>query len=111
MTRPAPRRSALSAQSVVAPQPAKTSPAGPATSASLASAQRESEKVTLRLPRELVEQARAAYWTSAMHTGTRSFAAWVAQAIEAKLQMEQDAYNGGEPFPSLPAGRIPTGRR
>ncbi|MDO4258481.1 MAG: ParA family protein [Actinomycetaceae bacterium] len=69
------------------------------------------EKVTLRLPSEVVAEARAAWWTTSMTTQTRSFSAWVAAAIETKLMEDRETFNGGQAFAPLPPGQIPTGRR
>lgn len=110
MTRPSPRMSALST-SVVAPlngTPQIASTAGANGNTGNASA---FTKLTVRVPAELADEVRAAFWHTSAHTRTRSLSAWVTEALEAKLEHDRDVFNSGMRFDSLTAGSIPTGRR
>lgn len=101
MSRPEPRMSALSG-SPVAPNPTQTGNAGK---------DRAYAKLTVRVPEDLIDEARTAFWTTSAHTSTRSLSAWVSEAIADKLEHDRDAFNGGRRFTPMPAGEIPTGRR
>ena len=68
-------------------------------------------KLTVRVPQELAEEARAAFWQTSAHTRIRSLSAWIACAIEDKLASDRDTFNGGAHFSPLPPGQIPSGRR
>lgn len=104
--RPTPRRSALAGTSPVTP--AMTGKTG---LPSVPSPTDATSKITVQLDADLIGRARNAYWSTGHITRTRSFAAWVGQAIQSKLEADQDEYNGGEPFDPIEAGEIPTGRR
>ncbi|WP_277063073.1 hypothetical protein [Schaalia cardiffensis] len=101
MSRPEPRMSALSSSPVV-PRSTHTGNAGK---------DRTYAKLTVRVPEEVLEEARAAFWSTSAQTSTRSLSAWVVDAIEAKLDHNRNAFNGGRRFTPVPAGEIPTGRR
>lgn len=110
MTRPSPRMSALST-SVVAPRngtPQIASTAGANGNTGNASA---FTKLTVRVPAELADEVRAAFWHTSAHTRTRSLSAWVTEALEAKLEHDREVFNGGAQFSPIQVGEIPTGRR
>lgn len=96
--------SALSG-SPVAPNPTQTGKTGNAGK------DRAYAKLTVRVPEDLINEARAAFWTTSAHTSTRSLSAWMSEAIADKLERDRDAFNGGRRFTPMPAGEIPTGRR
>lgn len=113
MTRPSPRMSALST-SVVAPRngtPQIASTAGANGNTGNAGNASAFTKLTVRVPAELADEVRAAFWHTSAHTRTRSLSAWVTEALEAKLEHDRDVFNSGMRFDSLAAGEIPTGRR
>lgn len=65
-------------------------------------------KVSLYLPRDLVEEARTAWISEWSPDGCPNFSAWVARAVEAELRRARG--DAGHPLEPTPAGRIPTGR-
>lgn len=69
------------------------------------------ERVTFRVPSELIAEVRAAWWATSMATETRSVSAWLVEAIEEKIAADRQEFNGGQPFEPLGPGKIPTGRR
>ncbi|MCI7513481.1 hypothetical protein [Schaalia hyovaginalis] len=122
MNRPAPRMSALSS-SVVAPHAGKTHVAsntslagnngttGTSGKTDIAGNADTVTKLTVRVPAEVADEVRAAFWATSAHTQTRSLSAWVTDALEAKLERDRTAFNGGAQFSPIQAGEIPTGRR
>lgn len=104
MSRPEPRMSALSG-SPVAPNPPKTGKTGNAGNS------RAYGKLTVRVPEDVLDEARAAFWSTSAQTSTRSLSAWIVDAIEAKLERDRATFNDGRRFTPMPAGEIPTGRR
>lgn len=111
MTRPEPRRSALAGLTPASPTPPTPSTPSTTSRPSVPSLPSGTTKITVALPADLVGRARNAYWSTGHLTGTRSFAAWVAQALEAKLSSDEATFNDGRAWPPLPPGEIPTGRR
>lgn len=107
--RPMRKKSALTggAAAVIAPA-APVPPAAPAPGAARAAAV---ERLTVRVPAELMGEVRAAWWTTAPTTGVRSMSAWVIEALEAHLASERAAHNGGRPFVPVGPGELPTGPR
>ena len=107
--RPMRKKSALTggAAAVIAPA-APVPPAAPAPGAARAAAV---ERLTVRVPAELMGAVRAAWWTTAPTTGVRSMSAWVIEALEAHLASERAAHNGGRPFVPVGPGELPTGPR
>ena len=69
------------------------------------------ERLSIRVPAELMGEVRAAWWTTAPTTGVRSMSAWVIEALEAHLASERAAHNGGRPFTPVGPGELPTGPR
>lgn len=113
MTRPSPRMSALS-PSVVAPRngtPQIASTAGANGNTGNAGNASASAKLTVRVPAELADEVRAAFWHTSAHSRTRSLSAWVTEALEAKLEHDREVFNGGAQFSPIQVGEIPTGRR
>lgn len=112
--RPPRKRSALdsSAAAVIAPAAAPLSrPAAPAPPAVPSPARAAVERLSIRVPAELMGEVRAAWWTTAPTTGVRSMSAWVIEALEAHLASERAAHNGGRPFTPVGPGELPTGPR
>lgn len=107
--RPMRKKSALTggAAAVIAPA-APVPPAAPAPGADRAAAV---ERLTVRVPADLMGEVRAAWWTTAPTTGVRSMSAWVIEALEAHLASERAAHNGGRPFVPVGPGELPTGPR
>lgn len=55
-------------------------------------------------------RARAAFnWTRAQE-GHRSFSDFVASALMREVERLENAYNGGDPWPPMEAGELPTGK-
>lgn len=110
--RPARKKSALSAgpAAVIAPPPA--SPAvPPARAAAPTPPAAETSRLSIRMDAELLGQVRAAWWSTAVSTGTRSMSAWIIEALEEHLRRAEAEFNGGQPFAPLDAGEIPRGPR
>ena len=107
--RPMRKKSALTggAAAVIAPA-APVPPAAPAPGADRAAAV---ERLTVRVPADLMGEVRAAWWTTAPTTGVRSMSAWVIEAREAHRASERAAHNGGRPFMPVGPGELPTGPR
>ena len=107
--RPMRKKSALTggAAAVIAPA-APVPPAAPAPGAARAAAV---ERLTVRVPADLMGEVRAAWWTTAPTTGVRSMSAWVIEALETHLASERAAHNGGRPFVPVGPGELPTGPR
>lgn len=107
--RPMRKKSALTggAAAVIAPA-APVPPAAPAPGAARAAAV---ERLTVRVPADLMGEVRAAWWTTAPTTGVRSMSAWVIEALEAHLASERAAHNQGQPFAPVGPGELPTGPR
>ncbi len=107
--RPMRKKSALTggAAAVIAPA-APVPPAAPAPGAARAAAV---ERLTVRVPTDLMGEVRAAWWTTAPTTGVRSMSAWVIEALEAHLASERAAHNQGRPFAPVGPGELPTGPR
>ena len=104
-TRPQPRTSKLTGYTHVTTPTSQTrrSPEQPATTMKI--------KVTFRVDADLMDQARAAFWTCGPRTGVSSLAEWIQEAIEATLADDIATFNDGQPFAPVPTGRLPTGRR
>lgn len=104
--RPMRKKSALTggAAAVIAP-------AAPAPPAVPSPARTAVERLSIRVPAELMGEVRAAWWTTAPTTGVRSMSAWVIEALEAHLASERAAHNGGRPFMPVGPGELPTGPR
>ena len=104
--RPMRKKSALTggAAAVIAP-------AAPAPPAVPSLARTAVERLSIRVPAELMGEVRAAWWTTAPTTGVRSMSAWVIEALEAHLGSERAAHNGGRPFVPVGPGELPTGPR
>lgn len=117
MSRGQRRKSALDARAatVIAPASTPTPVAmpAPARSAGVREALEAGNlsRLTVRVPTVLLEEVRAAWWSTAQVTGTRSMSAWVVEALEAYLERAQVEHNGGQSFPRMGVGEIPTGRR
>lgn len=112
--RPPRKKSALdsSAAAVIAPAAAPLSRTAVTASPAAPSPTRtEVERLSIRVPTELMGQVRAAWWTTAPTTGVRSMSAWVIEALEAHLSAEQAAHNNGRPFAPVGPGELPTGPR
>lgn len=109
--RPERRKSALSSgvASVIAPPPVASEPARVPISAPKAVA--ETARLSIRVDAELLGQVRAAWWSTAASTGTRSMSAWIIEALEEHLRRAEAEFNGGQPFTPLDAGEIPRGPR
>lgn len=109
--RPSPKKSALAGLSPLTP------PTDGDWSARKNSGQRSPSKfdgkakLTISIDGDLAGRARNAYWATSHVTGVRSLSDWIADAIQRKLTEVELEHNGGEPFPPLDAGQIPTGRR
>lgn len=112
--RPPRKKSALDSSpiSVIAPATAPLSrPAAPAPPATPSPARTGVERLSIRVPAELIGEVRAAWWTTAPTTGVRSMSAWVIAALEAHLASERAAHNNGRPFVPVGPGELPTGPR
>lgn len=109
--RPERRKSALSSgvASVIAPPPVTREPTRVPVSAPKAVA--ETARLSIRVDAELLGQVRAAWWSTAVSTGTRSMSAWIIEALEEHLRRSEAEFNGGQPFTPLDAGEIPRGPR
>lgn len=110
--RPERRKSALSSgvASVIAPPPASPA-ATPVRAAAPTPPAAETARLSIRVDAELLGQVRAAWWSTAASTGTRSMSAWIIEALEDHLRRAEAEFNGGEPFTPLDAGEIPRGPR
>ena len=111
--RPPRKKSALdsSAAAVIAPAASPIPTPAPPTTSSTAAARTAVERLSIRVPAELMGEVRAAWWTTAPTTGVRSMSAWVIEALEAHLASERAAHNGGRPFVPVGPGELPTGPR
>lgn len=109
--RPERRKSALSSgvASVIAPPPATSEPARMPITAPKAVP--ETARLSIRVDAKLLGQVRAAWWSTAASTGTRSMSAWIIEALEEYLRRTEVEFNGGQPFTPLDAGEIPRGPR
>lgn len=109
--RPERRKSALSSgvASVIAPPPVTRESTRAPVSAPKAVA--ETARLSIRVDAELLGQVRAAWWSTAVSTGTRSMSAWIIEALEEHLRRAEAEFNGGQPFAPLDAGEIPRGPR
>ena len=110
--RPARKKSALSAgpAAVIAPPPA--SPAAvPVRAAAPTPPAVETARLSIRMDAKLLGQVRAAWWSTAASTGTRSMSAWIIEALKEHLRRTEDEFNGGQPFTPLDVGEIPRGPR
>lgn len=109
--RPERRKSALSsgAASVIAPPPSTSEPARMPITAPKAVP--ETARLSIRVDAKLLGQVRAAWWSTAASTGTRSMSAWIIEALEEHLRRTEVEFNGGQPFTPLDAGEIPRGPR
>lgn len=109
--RPARKKSALSAgpAAVIAPPPVASEPTRVPVSAPKAVA--ETARLSIRVDAKLLGQVRAAWWSTAASTGTRSMSAWIIEALEDHLRRSEAEFNGGQPFTPLDAGEIPRGPR
>lgn len=109
--RPERRKSALSSgiTSVIAPPPVVAEPTRVPISAPKAVP--ETARLSIRVDAELLGQVRAAWWSTAASTGTRSMSAWIIEALKEHLRRAEAEFNGGQPFAPLDAGEIPRGPR
>ena len=112
-TRPARKKSALSAGPAAVIVPPPVVPAAPPARAAAPTPPPASEtaRLSIRIDSDLLGQIRAAWWHTAATTGTRSMSAWVIAALEAQLRRSEVEHNGGQPFSPLDAGEIPRGPR
>ena len=130
MTRPTPRKSSLAGSSPLAPAP-ETTPQAPSVPASTpeptsnASAQEKpadaprgpkkpakgvKPKVAYYTDPDDADRARGAYRATSLQEGHRSWSDFLAAAVLKETERLEEKYNGGQPFPSIGAGGIPTGR-
>lgn len=111
-TRPARKKSALSAgpAAVIAPPPASPA-ATPARAAAPTPPAAETSRLSIRIDTELLGQIRSAWWNTAAVSGTRTMSAWVIDALKVQLRAFEAEYNDGHPFPPVDAGEIPRGPR
>lgn len=109
---PARKKSALSAgpAAVIAPPPAPPT-AAPVRAAAPTPPAAETARLSIRMDAELLGQVRAAWWSTAVSTGTRSMSAWIIEALEEHLRRAEAEFNDGQPFTPLDAGEIPRGPR
>ncbi|WP_459645167.1 ParB family protein [Kineococcus sp. NUM-3379] len=56
------------------------------------------------------DRARGCYEYTRLATGYRSFSDFIAAAVMEKCEALERQYNGGEPFPAMEPGELPTGR-
>lgn len=110
--RPARKKSALSAgpAAVITPPPAPPT-AAPVRAAAPTPPAAETARLSIRMDAELLGQVRAAWWSTAVSTGTRSMSAWIIEALEEHLRRAEAEFNDGQPFTPLDAGEIPRGPR
>lgn len=66
-----------------------------------------SQKLTVNVPRDLVGQAKDAYWLA--RGEYRTFSAWVEAALVEQIERTK-ATHGVENIPPRPGGSLPTGR-
>ena len=97
--RPERRKSALSSgvASVIAPPPVASEPARVPISAPKAAP--ETARLSIRVDAELLGQVRAAWWSTAASTGTRSMSAWIIEALEEHLRsrrLMRARFHGGQ---------------
>ena len=104
--RPMRKKSALTggAAAVIAP-------AAPAPPAAPSPARTAVERLSIRVPADLMGEVRAAWWTTAPTTGVRSMSAWVIEALEAHLAAAGAAHTGGGRVGPAGPGERPTGPR
>lgn len=69
-------------------------------------------RLTIRVPTSLAGRARTAWRTENANPTTTypSFSAWVTQALLEAVERSEHTHNNARPYPSTPAGVIPTGR-
>lgn len=66
-----------------------------------------SQKLTVNVPRDLVGQAKDAFWLA--RGEYRTFSAWVEAALAEQIERTKAAH-GVEEIPPRPGGSLPTGR-
>lgn len=111
-TRPARKKSALSAGPAAVIAPPQAAPVvPPARAAAPTPPAVETARLSIRLDSALLAQIRSAWWNTAAVSGTRTMSAWVIAALEAQLRAFEAEYNDGNPFPPVDAGEIPRGPR
>ena len=114
--KPERRKSALSNMSPVAPPPVQES--APASAPAPASASAGGEEVG-RWPKkesfyrspELAGRMRSAHLhTMTTEDGKGSLSAFIASAVEEKVERLEAKYNDGQPWPAVKPGQVPKGR-
>lgn len=119
-TRPTRRKSSLSGESPVSPvrEAPRIDPVGtvPRTEETLAGAVGETRtrkyppKVSFYLDAADQARLRAAYRHTLAHSSDRSLTDFLGRVVMAEVRRLEDAYNGGQAFPSVAAGQLPQGR-
>ena len=112
--RPAPRRSALSDATPLAPAPAQAPNAPAPPSLEAAPAPRPTRgarpKVSFYQAREDTNRMRGAILHTMAAEGPRSLSEFIHQAVMAEVERLETKYNNGQPFPPVGARELPQGR-
>lgn len=116
MSRPTPRQSGLAgrspAQPPIAPsvQPTELPPTAPRAARPPRTIATRKDKVGFYQRPDDTARARAAFtWTHAQEAH-RSFSDFVSAALMREVDRLEAKYNGGDPWPPMDAGQIPTGK-
>lgn len=89
------------------PQKKAATPRKPAAKQSSRSLPAGHINLTVALPEDLVDRARAAFSGTARYGDT--FRDWIAEIVAGRVDELERDHNGGKPFPK--AGQLPRGRR
>lgn len=129
MSRPAPRKSSLSGQSIFTPPaaeapyeaaaaaPAPSAPAGApqgrtaAQGAAQTASGKKPPKISIYQHPEDSGRTRAAVLALQRYEGSMTLTKFANEAILEKVARVEEQYNGGKPFDPIGTGELPVGRR
>lgn len=125
MSRPAPRKSSLSGQSIFTPPAAKApheapavapAPSAPAEvsqgrTAAQTAPGKKPPKISIYQHPEDSGRTRAAVLALQRYEGSMTLTKFANEAILEKVARVEEQYNGGKPFDPIGTGELPVGRR
>lgn len=108
--RPTPTVNALAGATIYqAPQTSVTPPSS--SEATQRDHTQERTRISIRGEREFMDRARAAWFNNIQQTGIMSFNDYVIEALQVRIQQDEQTYNNGQPYEGRPPGTTPIGRR
>lgn len=109
--RPSPTVNVLAGATIYQPPQTPVAAVQPPADAEIPAPTRERTRISIRGDREFMDRARAAWFNNIQQTGIMSFNDYVIEALQARIQQDEQTYNNGKPYEGRPPGTTPIGRR